>query len=364
MKRVLAIIDSEKYLLIIIDLMLHHLENDCLVDIAISDSIKNVDDFVRNIDRTGLFKNVFIISPKTENAKTAKYGKIVAKILRNVHISKQSIQNLLHKSYPFLRFDYDYVIFYDLWYLNNQIARAQNKVEKFIWIDDGVSSYCGNSLISMGTITDKIRSLLKTNYLRDSITEQYLFCPELRQYSSNFKCVKLHPFISSDEKMLNSFNTIFNVSESFSFKERFIYIDQPFEDDGLEVKNTYFLDMMCKATSKKNILVKPHPRSNIEQYGKKYNVFERKGIPWELILMNKKGKNILVGSISTALISPFLFFNDKTPVIVLLNFLDLSVLPAKVRKQVDFINKVCISNPDVFYTPKTEEELVRIIKLF
>lgn len=365
MKKVLSIIDSEKYLLIVLDLMLNHLEKDCVYDLAISDSIKNFDCFIDRIKKTKLFNEVFIISPKKEDSETGKYGRILAKFIRNIHFSKKNIQRKLLAKYPKLQFNYDYIIFYDPWYLNNMISRAQENVEKFIWIDDGLSSYVGNSYKGIGSLGDKIRLLFKANYLQHAITEQYLFRPELRQYNTPFPCKKLAPFNAHDERFLLPSNTIFNVHDSFSFKERFIYIDQPFDDDGLPFSNIYFLDMITKGTSEKNILVKPHPRSSLSQYEGKYSVFIGSGTPWELILMNKKQDschNILIGSMSTALISPFLFFNDRTPVIMLLNFIDLNLMPEKFIKQVDFIKKVCISNPDVFFLPKDEAELAVTIK--
>ena len=365
MKKILALITSPLHLIEMVNLMMYDF-NGAICDVAVDDCLLNVISLVENIKKISLFNNAFVISSNSENKETGRYGKYIAKFLRNVHFSKKSIQKKLKRKYRDLHFDYDTICFYDNWYLNNLIALSQNHLDNIIWLDDGFASYAGVAFFNKNNFWDKVRSLFKVNFLRDNITKQYLFYPELKcDGKYNFKCKKLRSLNAHNQELRQLLNTIFGINKLYDIKQRYVYLDEPYDEAGGKISNIEILDLVNPYIRKENILIKMHYRNESSEYSKDYQVLNVKGIPWEVIYMNLVALNqkvILIGLYSTALATPFLIFGDKTPVLILLNFINENIFNERISKPLQFTKKIFNSFPDVFFQPRNNEELQLILK--
>lgn len=364
MKKILALITSPIHLMEMVNLLQHDFQG-ITCDIAIDDYLKNAEILVRNSKTIKLFNKVFLISYKKYNNETGKYGAIIAKLLRNIYPTKKRIQKNLKYDYPEMDFDYDTICFYDTWNFNNYIALSQNNVTNYIWLDDGFCSYTGVAFFNKGKFADKIRSLLRVNFLRDNITEQFLFHPELKNFKSDFECRKLQTFDVHDEEFKKTINTIFGINELFNISQKYIYIDDPYNECGGKITNKEVLNLFIPYIQKKDLIIKMHPRCDASQYENEYQILKANGIPWEIIFLNMyntKHLNTLIGVFSYALVTPFLIFGEKSPILVLLNMIDEKKLDDTTLRSLPFIKKIFNTFPDVFFQPKNAYDLQSIIQ--
>jgi len=167
-----------------------------------------------------------------------------------------------------------------------------------------------------------------------------------------------------DMSMADCYNRLFNFNREdgeFSGRE-ILFLDQPYGEDVLE-KSGKILKAIADISGR-DVTVKLHPRNdNVSQYDG-YEIYKGKS-PLEIINMNfDLSEAVFVSVISTACFTPKLIY-DREPYIILLYKLINNEEILKINgASFAFAERVkkAYRNPERFFVPETEAELLEILK--
>lgn len=245
-------------------------------------------------------------------------------------------------------------------------AYLYNKNIRFIWLEDGMSSYTIHGVfIKGGFFKDLLRFVFKHNVGKKNIECQYLYRPELATYTVPFTRNKAS-FLSSNSNTAKYVDAIFNFSNEDIIKEKYIYFDNAFSKDGIITNDKKILDDVSSIIGKEDLIIKVHPRNDVSIYdGTGYKLCKKNYIPWEVYFFHPEmlDNKVLIGAVSTAILSPFLYFDSKQKVISLIRMLDLSEMNDGFKNLVSFVYESIMSNNlEVFCTPVDSDELVNALK--
>lgn len=240
-------------------------------------------------------------------------------------------------------------------------AHFFNNTIKYIWLEDGMSSYANyGEFLQKGTAKDFARKMLRHNSGKKNIECQYLYRPEMANYGVPFTRVKAR-FLDPDSETARIADVIFDFKPHDIIKEKYIYFDNAFAKDGINTNDHEILRTVSEIVGKDNLLVKVHPRNDPSIYeGTGLKVNKKNYIPWEIYYFHKEmlENKILIGAVSTALLSPFLYFDSRQKVISLVEMLELDKMNEKFRKLVIDIKKIVMKqHPEVFTLPSDYKEL-------
>ena len=204
------------------------------------------------------------------------------------------------------------------------------------------------------------RKMLRHNSGKKNIECQYLYRPEMANYGVPFTRVKAR-FLDPDSETARIADVIFDFKPHDIIKEKYIYFDNAFAKDGINTNDHEILRTVSEIVGKDNLLVKVHPRNDPSIYeGTGLKVNKKNYIPWEIYYFHKEmlENKILIGAVSTALLSPFLYFDSRQKVISLVEMLELDKMNEKFRKLVIDIKKIVMKqHPEVFTMPSDYKEL-------
>ena len=279
-------------------------------------------------------------------------------------------KNNIYKIWPDLSCDfseYKYMSFCpaaDFFVCN--FAYLHNKSIKFIWLEDGMSSYTIHGVfIKGGFFRDLLRNIFKHNVGKKNIECQYLYRPELATYTVPFTRNKAS-FLTPNSNTAKIVDAIFDFSDEDIINEKYIYFDNAFSKDGIITNDNVILDDVSSIIGKNDLIIKVHPRNDASVYeGAGYKICNKNYIPWEVYFFHPEMLNnkILIGVVSTAILSPFLYFDSNQKVISLIRMLDLSEMNEGFKHLVIFVyESIMMNNKDVFCTPIDSSELVTALK--
>lgn len=315
------------------------------------------------ITSIGIFRKTFFIENAWEKLR----------ILQSQRIKWATAyldRNNIYKLWPDLSCDfneYQYMSFCpaaDFFICNS--AHLFNNSIRYIWLEDGMSSYANyGEFLQKRTLKDFARVMLHHNSGKKNIECQYLYRPELANYGVPFDRNKAK-FFSPDSETARIADTIFDFKSNDIITEKYIYFDNAFTKDGIITNDNEILRTVSEIVGKDNLLIKVHPRNDPSNYeGTGLKVSKKNNIPWEIYYFHKEmlENKILIGAVSTALLSPFLYFDSKQQVISLIEMLELNHMNKKFRKLVvDIKNIVIKSHPEIFITPTNYTELKSVLK--
>lgn len=317
----------------------------------------------KRISSLGIFRKVFFVRNAWEKLRNLHNNRIKwATIYLN--------RNNIYKVWPDLSCDfseYEYMSFCpaaDFFTCN--FAFLHNRNIKFIWLEDGMSSYANYaSFIEKGTLKDFCRTLLRHNSGKKNIICQYLYRPELASYSVPFKREKAC-FLNSNSETARLADIIFEFDSNDVINEKYIYFDNVFEKDGIKTNDKEILEIVSKIVGKENMIVKVHPRNDSSIYkGTEYKICKKNDIPWEIYFFHKEmlENKILIGAISTALLSPFLYFDSKQQIISMVEMLEMGEMNSSFKTFLMSIkNNIIEQHKNIFFVPRNINELIEILK--
>lgn len=217
-------------------------------------------------------------------------------------------------------------VLYDIILLSNISAFAcklyaenkmKNKNLEIILFEDGLRDYVLNYMdyIQKNKFYKKMkfiyRLINKPFINQNTISKCYIYNKDLVSFDNvnkfNYKNIEVNPKIAK--------NDIIKVYDN----AKYIYFDQPLNDDNEEVNEIQIFNELKKYINKK-ILIKMHPRQKSNTYENFNCECYSSTIPWELEVLNINiEEKVLITYNSTAILTPFLLYKKKPIVIFLFN---------------------------------------------
>ena len=168
-----------------------------------------------------------------------------------------------------------------------------------------------------------------------------------------------------DEKGKNKFNQIFEHTPLPP--KKYIYFEGGAFQDWLPTLDIEILDQVAQIVGKKNILVKLHPRTQIDRFSRRgYDVMPQEAAPWEIYALNDSLEGVVcLSNASTSALTLYTIFNLKIPCINLfkLDFLEKSLYTRQKNfsKVYDLQEQIFNKDKITFFSPSSMSEFNQII---
>lgn len=227
--------------------------------------------------------------------------------------------------------------------------------------EDGIASYSMELGEFYQDIFDNHNEIKKKRYACYANAGRiYLFCPERLKWKPPFMIEKMGSFIE-DMEFIQFLNQIFEYdSLKEPYAEKYIFFEEAYYSDGRDVDDVGIVSMIADVVGKENILIKRHPRSEVDRFGEiGFHTNSNSGIPWEVIAINVcLDKKVIITIASAAAITPYLLLGMKMKAILLYKL--FSDAPLK-RDVLEVLEDICGENPDCL-TPDSREQLIDILE--
>lgn len=160
----------------------------------------------------------------------------------------------------------------------------------------------------------------------NALQEMILYEPDLYTASEIFCPIQKLPKIDyKDAEVRRIYNQVFGCEELP--KEKYVFLEEPFIWDRIDATDIDVLDQVAEIVGKENIIVKLHPRNNIDRFTERgYKTMENSSIPWEIVMMNSDlTKKVLLTISSNASISSIVTFGKRMYSIQLKNIMSVGM---------------------------------------
>ena len=231
--------------------------------------------------------------------------------------------------------------------------------------DEGTASYVTS--ISERLKKDRIpHTHFGEKNINFAIKEILLYAPEIKIVHDTCPVNFIPKINKNDQYIKDIFNNIFHYHR-FTEK-KYIYFEGASFQDYMVTMDSDILDNVSKIVGKENIAVKLHPRTKKDRFTRRgYEVMRKESVPWEIYALNENVENkIFLSNSSTAALTTKTIFDLSTPTI---NLFKLDLLEKTLytrQKEFPMIykmqEKIFNKEKNVFFAPKDEKELIRIIK--
>ena len=217
----------------------------------------------------------------------------------NISIILFKIRQFILYKFPFAKLpleSYDEFITYNntpsITLLVNHLIRLNPDI-KISRMEEGILSY--NNTIqnkeNNNGITAKIKNLIKDKLGYNVLykIEQSLFCAFPSLYIGKLKTIKIPQIDTNDSEFSNIISKTFGVDKlKLSYPQKYIFFSSIFDFEGGEpVGELELAKKIAGLVGKDNLLVKVHPRDNVERFKKEGLVVdENSSVPWEAIQLN------------------------------------------------------------------------------
>ena len=232
--------------------------------------------------------------------------------------------------------------------------------------EEGITTYVIDILENM-----KKDGMSHAYYGRNSIVhhleEILLYEPDL--YSCDSFTDKIHslPKLEEDRKeLIQRYLELFKTCKLPQHK--YIFLEEAFMKDGILSSDVELVDEIAKQVGKENIVIKPHPRNQVQRFEKRgYAIFPSTTIPWEIVLMsNSLQDKVLLTVSSTSSITAKQVMNKSMNAIQLFDLMYLGKAQHVRQKAFENYYKkltgVLNREQRCVYSPKSMEELSAIIR--
>lgn len=253
----------------------------CIVNIIISDQSNGSEKIAQNIEKTGIFENVYWIQNK-ELCK--KYDNLYTAFLK----AKMILFGIKNNNY---REKYDEMVFYntDIFVHGLYASLIKNNTNLTCSrLDEGILSYTDSIFLGNSRLKyiNKLREIFYHDSLRMKTNNFYCFYPGV--YEGNLNKIEI-PQIDNPKHMGNILKKIFSVkSEMLNIKEKYIFFTSVYDfEGGLPIGETKLVFDIADMVGRDNLIVKMHPRDNRKVFQDRgIHVFENSEIPWEAMQFN------------------------------------------------------------------------------
>ena len=192
--------------------------------------------------------------------------------------------------------------------------------------------------------------------------DYYLFSPQYMGYES-LRPIREIPLIDyHDEKIRMTYNKIFHINESYSITEKFIFMDvnQTDQFQGRETGLDY-IKTVIKSVEKQNLVLKPHPRQNLEIYKDLKIKIITLIFPWEVYCINHSiDEKVIIAFGTSSAFLPYVLFNTNHTVVYIDEETELDKLYGVEWEE--FIKKL-IEKGKKIYIVQNKEELGNTLKI-
>ncbi|WP_414838641.1 polysialyltransferase family glycosyltransferase [Carnobacterium sp. TMP28] len=280
---------------------------DVEADLYIYDEFNGAQTVYQNMLKEKVFKNVYLVDHKKIGNKLISKINVLLNINRMIKLNK--------------KLDYD-IIFtqggnYFLKILYGQ-TKKNNPHVKLNYIEDGLATYLNLRLLNISDVRRKIMNILNPySMFLAEITDYYLYEPNLTTIDQCFQLNQLS-VIEKEGILYEKLKRIFGLpAETKKIENALLFLDQPLEKDGYKVHEKTILTTVKQYSLNKKFLVKLHPRTSPESYGKDSEIFET-SLPLELcFLAYDLQDTVIVSCVSTASFTPRMMFGLTNEVILL-----------------------------------------------
>ncbi len=305
MNRILCVCNTYYQLILAIQLSIT-IFNDGEVSVALSDASKNSSKVYENLKKCDLFRKVFYF--KTKEDSRGKIQIALSYITGKDYIWETNNIGAYDEIIYFTEGKEIYSLFAYIYKYNKNI-----RVSRY---EEGIFSYgLGVAKSKKGIIAASIRHLKFQKALEDAYYNFYCFFPRL--YQGTMKPVKI-PDFDTNPKLAEYLRDVFDITVSESdYSEKYIYFSSVYDFEGGEpIGELNLVKRIADTVGKENLLVKVHPRDDINKYmSYGLNIDRNSSAPWEAIqLSHDFSRNIFLTSTSGAAIGSCLF-QKKSPVI-------------------------------------------------
>ena len=333
---------------------------DNMVDLVISNSSDNGGQIIENAKKSGLFRNVIHLNVKVPKKsgnnlfnKIAYSFKRLIEILENYRTVRQISKIGKYDVLSFSNISTFSILLY------NKLLRKNKKLELNLF-EDGLSSYRW-SFIDSDKPDSLHRKWINPTGIIHNVKKLYLFNEELLEWDlPNGDTIPLEKMDIHNKLFTDEVNIVFGTSEiADKYDRKIIFFEESHFADGFQVPDVELVNEIANRFGKENIMVKIHPRNPVNRFAKLgYKTNTNTSIPWEAIVLNQDfSDKILVTISSGSVIYPYLYFGIDMKSYSLLNCLDEK--PGFMKGDLGtLMQKIYDLNPDVFFAPKTMEELL------
>lgn len=279
----------------------------CISDIVLINMFNGASEIADNLGRTQLFRKLFYF----DNDCNSEGFETKIKTLF-------CPENVIRKEQPLiLEEQYNEVIVPT--YMS-MIARAlctyfSENGAKMSYIEEGTGTYA-YGLPRFDKLEMLASNLFGKGIASQTVDRLLMYNPNMMLVDCEIKYEALAQMQRNDET-IKKVNDIFSTEGDLQFAERYIFI---FESDiygvTFDMQMNVLLDLV-KVVGKENVVIKPHPKTDISQLCE-YKLL-RGNVPWEVYCINNDmSKKTIVVMNSTAAFTPSMILGD-TPTIVFAN---------------------------------------------
>lgn len=314
----------------------------------------------QRLEASGVFEKVLLIN----NTNDKGIVNLLKRVVQTLFLPRNIAQTVKNKSY-------DEVVFFSNDHLMAasliRLVLKKNKAAGFALGEDGVGSYFADLKTPNAKVKLVLRLFGRAQYL-EKINIQYIYQPEL-MVGENDLSVRRIPLPDFSKGIPEAYKMIFGAGEKAScpYKEKAVYLQQPFVEDGLSDEfesEEAVLDLVEDFFGKEDFLVKLHLRSKPERYEKYRHTKDSR--LWEYTWCEKALEDkLLITPVSTAALSPKMFFGEEPVIIFTYRLFDKSLTENPAYKNmIDFVMRFrdCYTNKDRVFIPQTLQELREILE--
>ena len=362
----LFICDTPYQLLNVLNIVFHDYDIDSSEktvtrDLYIINQFESASRLKDKIAEQSLFSNVYLL--RKDETKFMKVG-----IKRHIRMSADFLgpRTLLAKRFK----DYDVSKLsyedYDVVYASGAFSTVAailkiNPNARFMLYDDGLGSYDGDFLVrSSGGKLNRAFCMLFHVGSYVCKPEKLLINNVSICHSTSVKKEDIYPLPSFDKSFIDFCNQIFACSGADN--KKIVWLSQPMDCSmgAVETRDTIRDALM---DYKNDITVRMHPRDLDKEYYRAFSIDDGKDL-WELSILNRNPDElVLLGSYSSAQITPKILF-DLEPTLV---FLFLLNVQASQEEKITIMEKIkeiksIYKHPERIIIPRNKDELREILK--
>ena len=276
-----------------------------------------------------------------ENAKNILLGAVAPEKL---------LERFLH-----LEGSYDVFLFSNISLMNQYLILAlkrRNSRLQWLLFEDGATTYSQQVGGLVQSTSPKVRVQL---HQVQKLQGMYLFHPETLDWKPGCPVHKLpQAYAPATLELLNRLFRYDKLGDRYDFPV--VFFEESYPCDGVDIGDVALLDRVAKLVGKENVLVKTHPRNQVNRFALAgYRTNQDTSVPWELVALNHSFAGTVFLTVgSSAATNPYWVFGKPVRALFLC---DLVEHPERLRHKVLVqTRKLCAARPDLFFFPQTWEE--------
>lgn len=312
MNKKLLFVCNTVYQVIIVAWLKYKVFKNDYADIVISDHSKGYKDIAKNIEKAGLFDNVFTVDSYEYSWYKTQYKS------RYERLFYEFFKSYELKKYLKLKTEYDELFVSNLdgfaVLLFAVLGKSGTQLHLF---EDGTATY--SKLYERNYNNKKVPESRKLHLIYDTlgykpvygnVKSLWVLNPEALLWEPEYEVKKI-PSLEIDANFKGIINTIFSYEAiTDKYDRKYIFFEESFFADTGYTEDVRLVAKLADIVGKDNIMIKIHPRNpknRFKELGYKTN--ENISVPWEVLLLNVDfSDKILITIGSQTIVTPCILF--------------------------------------------------------